>query len=212
MANAYQSLYVQTRGVLRKELTAYLRTGRTRRRSPRRRPGEGRLKDMVSISERPAEAADRAVPGQWEGDLVLGRLGRSANRRPRRAPQPLRAPHGPPRRTNGPIRAPSAGRANGHAAGPAEALRSPGTRARGWPSTSASAARTACPSTSAIPAAPSSAGPARTPTACSANTSRRAPISPPTRRLTSTRRSNRRVVEKVSASRAGVVSLLSPTR
>ena len=74
----YQSLYVQTRGALRKELTAYLRTGRTRRRSPRHRPGEGRLKAMVSISERPAEAADRAVPGHWEGDLILGKLGRSA--------------------------------------------------------------------------------------------------------------------------------------
>ncbi|WP_420636633.1 IS30 family transposase [Candidatus Palauibacter sp.] len=74
----YQSLYVQTRGALRKELTAYLRTGRTRRRSPRHRPGEGRLKGMVSISERPAEAADRAVPGHWEGDLILGKLGRSA--------------------------------------------------------------------------------------------------------------------------------------
>ena len=74
----YQSLYVQTRGALKKELTACLRTGRTRRRSPRHRPGEGRLKDMVSISERPAEAADRAVPGHWEGDLILGKLGRSA--------------------------------------------------------------------------------------------------------------------------------------
>ena len=74
----YQSLYVQTRGALRKELTACLRTGWTRRRSPRHGPGEGRLKDMVSISERPAEAADRAVPGHWEGDLILGKLGRSA--------------------------------------------------------------------------------------------------------------------------------------
>ena len=74
----YQSLYVQTRGALKKELTACLRTGRTRRRSPRHRPGEGRLKGMVSISERPAEAADRAVPGHWEGDLILGKLGRSA--------------------------------------------------------------------------------------------------------------------------------------
>ena len=74
----YQSLYVQARAALRKELAAYLRTGRTRRRSPRHRPGEGRLKDMVSISERPAEAADRAIPGHWEGDLILGKLGRSA--------------------------------------------------------------------------------------------------------------------------------------
>lgn len=74
----YRSLYVQARGALRKELTAYLRTGRTRRRSPRRRIGEGRLKGMISISARPAEAADRAVPGHWEGDLIIGTSGGSA--------------------------------------------------------------------------------------------------------------------------------------
>ncbi len=74
----YQSLYVQTRGALRKELTAYLRTGRTRRRSPSHRLGVGRLKGMVSISDRPAEAADRAIPGHWEGDLILGKLAHSA--------------------------------------------------------------------------------------------------------------------------------------
>jgi IS30 family transposase len=75
----YQSLYVQGRGALRRELAASLRTGRALRR-PRCKEGErrGRIKDMVMISERPAEAADRAVPGHWEGDLLVGAAGKSA--------------------------------------------------------------------------------------------------------------------------------------
>jgi transposase, IS30 family len=73
----YQSLYVQSRGRLRKDLTRYLRSGRQRRK-PRRGPsGQGRIRDMVSISERPPEVADRAVPGHWEGDLLVGKLNRS---------------------------------------------------------------------------------------------------------------------------------------
>ena len=73
----YQSLYVQSRGRLRKDLARYLRTGRSKRK-PRRGPtGQGRIKDMVSISERPAEVADRAVPGHWEGDLIVGKANRS---------------------------------------------------------------------------------------------------------------------------------------
>jgi IS30 family transposase len=75
----YQSLYVQGRGALRRELAACLRTGRALRK-PGRKAGErkGRIKDMVMISERPAEAADRAVPGHWEGDLLMGAHNRSA--------------------------------------------------------------------------------------------------------------------------------------
>jgi len=74
----YQSLYVQGRGALRKELAACLRTGRAIRRNRSRLELRGRIPDMVMISERPAEVADRAVPGHWEGDLILGTDNHSA--------------------------------------------------------------------------------------------------------------------------------------
>ncbi len=75
----YQSLYVQGRGELRRELTKGLRTGRARRKPRRRADGRReRFKDKIMISERPAEAADRAVPGHWEGDLIKGRDGLSS--------------------------------------------------------------------------------------------------------------------------------------
>jgi IS30 family transposase len=73
----YQSLYVQGRGALRKELAASLRSGRTHRAPRGARTAQGRIKGMVLISDRPAEVEDRAVPGHWEGDLILGRAGRS---------------------------------------------------------------------------------------------------------------------------------------
>ncbi len=72
----YQSLFVQSRGALRKELHSCLRTGRAMRRAKaytKGNVGQGQLKNMVMISERPAEVEDRAVPGHWEGDLIFGK-------------------------------------------------------------------------------------------------------------------------------------------
>jgi IS30 family transposase len=72
----YQSLFVQSRGALRKELHTCLRTGRAMRRAKaytKGNVGQGQLRNMVMISERPAEVKDRAVPGHWEGDLIFGK-------------------------------------------------------------------------------------------------------------------------------------------
>ena len=75
----YTSLFVQGRGSLRKELHRCLRSGRAIRRTQGLAPnGKGKLGKMVMISERPAEAADRAVPGHWEGDLIMGSACKSA--------------------------------------------------------------------------------------------------------------------------------------
>jgi IS30 family transposase len=71
----YRALYVQARGTLRRELVRHLRRGRSRRYArsqSSKRQGQGKLTDMVMISERPPEIEDRAVPGHWEGDLLMG--------------------------------------------------------------------------------------------------------------------------------------------
>jgi IS30 family transposase len=74
----YQSLYIQSRGELRRQLARNLRSGRTTRTGraggPERR---GKIRDMVPIAERPGTVADRAVPGHWEGDLIVGKANRS---------------------------------------------------------------------------------------------------------------------------------------
>ena len=74
----YRSLYVQGRGELRRELAACLRSGRATRKQQGRLEKRGKIPDMVMISERPAEVSDRAVPGHWEGDLLMGKEGKSA--------------------------------------------------------------------------------------------------------------------------------------
>lgn len=71
----YRALYVQSRGALKRELTRHLRRGRTRRygrAQSSKGQGQGKLAGMVMISQRPADVADRAVPGHWEGDLLMG--------------------------------------------------------------------------------------------------------------------------------------------
>jgi IS30 family transposase len=107
----YQALYVQGRGALRRELTACLRTGRALRVPRARTRGRGKkfVSPEIMISERPAEAADRAVPGHWEGDLIVG-LNSSAIgtlvERTTRFTMLLHLPpmegHGGPRAKNGP--------------------------------------------------------------------------------------------------------------
>ena len=120
----YRALYVQARGTLKRELTHHLRRGRSRRfarsQSSKRR-GQGKLAGMVMISERPPEVADRAVPGHWEGDLLIGT-------RDQRDRDPGRALHAllPARRpARGDRRRRGRGCAQGehrHAAGPASPL------------------------------------------------------------------------------------------
>lgn len=73
----YQSIYIQAKGQLRKDLAKHLRSGRTRRKPQGTANRQGHLTGMVSISQRPPQVEDRAVPGHWEGDLIVGKGGRS---------------------------------------------------------------------------------------------------------------------------------------
>ena len=75
----YQSLYVQSRGALKRDLAACLRTGRAVRQSCRKAgQRKNRIPGMINISERPPEVQDRAVPGHWDGDLIIGKGNQSA--------------------------------------------------------------------------------------------------------------------------------------
>jgi len=74
----YKALYIQGRGALRKELAKHLRTKRTERHPRARAELRGSIPDLVEISQRPPEAQDRAIPGHWEGDLIIGKGNKSA--------------------------------------------------------------------------------------------------------------------------------------
>jgi IS30 family transposase len=173
----YLSLFVQSRGALRRELQRCLRTGRAMRypRGKRLPQGRGQLRGTLHISERPAEAADRAVPGHWEGDLVFGKrpsaVGTLVERHSRYVllfplPDGFTAERMRPALTDAILRLP-------------QQLRRSLTwdHAEKWPSTPSSPWILACRSTSVTRVAPGSAAPTRTPTGCSANTCPRAPTS-----------------------------------
>jgi IS30 family transposase len=182
----YQSLYVQGRGALRRELTACLRTGRALRvpRARARSRGKGFVTGEVMISQRPAEASDRAVPGHWEGDLILGlsssAIGTLVERTSRFAMllhlPPIDGRDGP-REKHGPA-------LSGHGA---EAVRDaiaaviatlPAQLRRSLTWDQGIEMTPAFRSTSATHTAPGSAPPTRTPMAFCVSTSRREPTSP----------------------------------
>lgn len=189
----YQALYIQGRGALRRELTACLRTGRALRVPRARTRGRGKkfVTAEVMISQRPAEAEDRAVPGHWEGDLILGLESSAIGTLVERASRftmllhlPRMEGHGAPRVHNGPALAGHGAEAVRDAVAttittlPERLRRSlglPGTRARRWPSTPSCASTPGWRSTLPTPTRRGSAGPTRTPTAYCASTSPRAP-------------------------------------
>src|SRR5512144_2263631 len=188
----YQALYVQGRGALRRELTACLRTGRALR-VPRARSkrGKGFVSDEVMISERPAEVDDRAVPGHWEGDLILGLRSSAIGTLVERTTRftillhlPPLPGHGEARVRNGPPLAGHGAEAVRDAIAASIAtlpdhLRRSLTWDQGaemakrdgqarWPSTSSCASPPDCRSTSVTRTAPGSAAATRTPTGCCA--------------------------------------------
>ncbi len=182
----YQSLYVQSRGRFRKDLTRYLRTGRSTRK-PRREPtGQGRIPEMVSISERPAEAEDRAVPGHWEGDLIVGKANRSfiGTLVERQTRFVILTRLGKDATTET-VTARIAEQIVALARAPAP-LAYLGPGARDGPPPASSPSPPESRSTSVIPTPPGNAAATRTPTACFASTSRREPTSQSTTRPSST--------------------------
>jgi IS30 family transposase len=174
----YRALYVQSRGELRRQLTKQLRTGRDRRKPQGQVQRGARIADMVSISERPPEVEDRAVPGHWEGDLLVGARNQSfvATLVERHTRYVMLAGLGRDRRTEhvvGALRA------------QIQTLPSHLTLSLTWdqgtslPPTRHSRSRPESRSISPILARHGSEGPTRTPTGCSGSTCRRAAIWPP---------------------------------
>ena len=169
----YQSLFVQGRGELPARLRAACGPGESHARRGARRTA-GRIPGMTMISERPAEADDRAVPGHWEGDLIMGENSPKCGRNACRAIDPSDPAAAPARREDR-----RAGRrCDAHSdhrvavlAGTNDHL---DMRAPRWPSTPSSPRSRASRSSSATPTCPGSVAVTRTPTACCGSTSPRA--------------------------------------
>jgi IS30 family transposase len=167
----YLSLFIQSRGALRKELAGYLRTGRAHRRPAGLsvHNGQGQLRGVVHISERPAQAEDRAVPGHWEGDLIFGKSYSAIAtlvERKTRFVMLIRLPH---RNTADAV---ADALADAVVTLPEQLRRSiTWDQGKRWPNTHASASPAESRSTSAIRAARGSAAATRTPTVCSVSTS-----------------------------------------
>ena len=171
----YLSLFVQGKGALRRELTECLRTGRAYRRPKTKRApsGKGKIVDPVMISERPAEVEDRAVPGHWEGDLLMGRrqtaIGTLVERHTRYVMLfPL--PRGtPPKQSATSWPPPCSGSLN------TSGSPSPGIRARKWLNTPNSPSTPESKCISVIRSRLGSGEPTRIPTDCYVNTFPKAP-------------------------------------
>ena len=168
----YRTLFVQSRGALRRELTAYLRTGRVirRPRGVRLPDGRGGRPGILNISERPAEAEDRAVPGHWEGDLVFGKNMSPVATLVERSTRFLMLVALPDGNHKADAVADALAAAVTTLPSPADPVADLGPGPRDGRSTSGSPPRPASRSTSATPSHPGSAAATRTPTGCCAST------------------------------------------